>query len=112
MTTKHEVLALFRKHPTWTSVELATKLGCHDAYVRTTLKRANLKLHQSHNGMAGLAVLERRAASVQKKLARIEQHIRDLEAAREAQRATLQNVNAEIQRRYGARISAQQSQAA
>lgn len=44
MTTKHDVIRVFKEHPEWTSIEIADELGCCDTYVRATLHRNNLKL--------------------------------------------------------------------
>lgn len=44
MTTKHHVIAEFRKNPDATSTEIADKLDCDPAYVRATLRRNGLKL--------------------------------------------------------------------
>lgn len=42
MTTKHEVIALNRKHPDWTKRKIADELGCHYAYVTATGRRNGL----------------------------------------------------------------------
>lgn len=44
MTTKHHVIAEFKKNPGATSTEIADKLDCDPAYVRATLRRNGLKL--------------------------------------------------------------------
>lgn len=47
MTTKHHVIAEFKKNPNATSTEIADKLDCESAYVRKTLKRNGLVLKSS-----------------------------------------------------------------
>ncbi len=44
MTTKFQVIALFKSYPQWSSRMIAEELDCSSEYVRTTLKRNNLKL--------------------------------------------------------------------
>lgn len=44
MTTKHEVIRVFKQHPEWTSTQIADQLDCCDSYVRATLHRNGLKL--------------------------------------------------------------------
>jgi AraC-like DNA-binding protein len=41
------IVAVLREHPSWTSARIASEVGCHDAYVRTAIKRAGLKLAAS-----------------------------------------------------------------
>lgn len=42
MATKHQVLALYRQNPNWSSSDIAAKLDCHPAYVRATITRNGL----------------------------------------------------------------------
>ena len=44
MTTKHHVIAEFKKNPDATSTEIADRLDCDAAYVRAMLRRNGLKL--------------------------------------------------------------------
>lgn len=44
MATKQQVLKLHAKYPDWTSVEIASLLGCSGGYVRATFERNGLSL--------------------------------------------------------------------
>lgn len=44
MPTKHDVIAIHRQHPDWSSGQIAAALDCDSAYVRATFYRNNLKL--------------------------------------------------------------------
>ncbi len=46
---KEQVISLHRERPKATSQELADILGCHSAYVRSTLRRSGLSLYRAHN---------------------------------------------------------------
>lgn len=59
MTTKHEVIAVHTAHPDWNSVQIASKLNCCDAYVRSTFRRNGMTLIRSrgpkdHNSIYAL----------------------------------------------------------
>lgn len=47
MANKHQVIALHKAHPTWTSVQIAEELDCESAYVRATFQRNGLFLPNS-----------------------------------------------------------------
>ncbi len=47
MTTKHEVIAVHRDHPEWTSGRIAGHLHCTPEYVSATFRRNGLKLPNS-----------------------------------------------------------------
>lgn len=51
MTTKHEVIALHKEHPDWTSGQIAWRLGCMAEYVSVTFRRNGLKLPNSRPGL-------------------------------------------------------------
>lgn len=42
MANKHQVLALHKKHPEWSSLRIASELSCSDGYVRATFYREGL----------------------------------------------------------------------
>lgn len=44
MTTKHEVINMHRRNPTWTGADIAQALGCSSAYVRATARRNGIAL--------------------------------------------------------------------
>lgn len=44
MANKYQVIDLHRKNPELSSVEIACRLDCCDAYVRATFRRNGLKL--------------------------------------------------------------------
>jgi len=48
MTTKHEVIALHRRFPDWSSTQIAERLGCSSAYVRATFYRNDLTFVRCH----------------------------------------------------------------
>lgn len=43
MTTKHEVIAVYRAHPEWTTRQIADHLGCLREYVTATARRNGFK---------------------------------------------------------------------
>ena len=43
MATKHEVIALHRQHPDWSSGRIAEELDCLPEYVRVTLQRNGIR---------------------------------------------------------------------
>ncbi len=47
MPTKHDVIALHRKHPDWSMNRVAIELNCMPEYVRATARRNKLKFRSS-----------------------------------------------------------------
>jgi len=81
MANKHQVLALFAKHPNSTSEEIAEALDCHSAYVRATLRRAGIPLRRGKGGrMLSLKEWEKRRDSIIERIAILNQ---ELKAVRE-----------------------------
>lgn len=42
MVTKHDVISVYDKHPTWNAYDIAAYLQCSSGYVRATLQRNKL----------------------------------------------------------------------
>lgn len=81
MTTKHEVIALFKKHPDATSGDLARELKCEPSYVRATLKRAGLKLSRKSGKRGGLLELKRQQKALAARIAADRKKLEQVRAA-------------------------------
>lgn len=59
MATKHQVIAMHRTHPGWTSGQIAEALGCDSAYVRSTFYRNGMSLPKYERKPSALQMAER-----------------------------------------------------
>lgn len=73
MATKHQVLALYRKHEDWSVCDIAAELDCLDSYVRATIQRADLpprhRTQKKRSKKAERAMLRRRVERLRRSLA-------------------------------------------
>ena len=58
---KDEVIKFYNRHPTLRSTEIARRLGCRPEYVRATLARAGLLLHNAHKDGPSLCGIKKAA---------------------------------------------------